>query len=89
MDTQCNLKMKLSQSNSGNFNPRRTLISTTLKALLLACNKAPRYEGEMMPLEYDAETSLHPHDVCIDNNENIDVSQWYIGRIYSVILERI
>lgn len=32
---------------------------------------------------------LHPHDVCIDNDENIYVPQWASGKTYPIKLERI
>ena len=60
------------------------------KVVSVPGGEAPKYEGnKLMPLEYDGETFLHPHDVCIDNNENIYVTQWHSGRTYPVMLERI
>lgn len=51
---------------------------------------APGYEnGILLPPTYDDITFLNPHDVCIDNDENIYVPQWVSGRTYPVMLERI
>jgi hypothetical protein len=32
---------------------------------------------------------LHPHDVCVDGDENIYVPQWASGKTYPVKLERV
>ncbi len=51
---------------------------------------APIYENDVLQApEYDGFTFLNPHDVCIDNDENIYVPQWNSGRTYPVMLERI
>ena len=39
----------------------------------------PRYDGSF----------LNPHDVCIDNDGNIYVPQWYSGKTYPFRLERV
>ena len=51
---------------------------------------APRYEnGSLENGKSDFKTFLNPHDVCIDNDENLYVPQWYSGRTYPVKLERV
>ena len=37
----------------------------------------------------DQLTFLNPHDVCLDADENLYVPQWYSGRTYPVMLERV
>lgn len=32
---------------------------------------------------------LHPHDVCVDEDENLYVAQWNSGQTYPIQLERI
>lgn len=50
---------------------------------------APSYQdGVLSKLSYDG-TFLNPHDVCIDNDKNIYVAQWYSGKTYPVKLERV
>jgi len=50
----------------------------------------PTYnEGVLQEPIYDNQTFLSPHDVCIDNNENIYVPQWLSGKTYPIMLERI
>ena len=37
----------------------------------------------------DEMTFMNPHDVCVDADENLFVPQWYSGRTYPVMLERV
>ncbi len=53
---------------------------------------APIYDGSTLrKQEKDPSYKgfLHPHDVCIDNDENIYVPQWASGKTYPIKLERI
>lgn len=51
---------------------------------------APNYqEGQLQPIEYDGKTFLNPHDVCVDQDKNLYVPQWFSGKTYPVKLERI
>jgi len=51
---------------------------------------APTYDGDtLVEIDYDGKTFLNPHDVCIDEDKNIYVPQWYSGRTYPVKLERV
>lgn len=50
----------------------------------------PSYQGKnLMPPDYDQKTFLNPHDVCIDDDENIYVPQWNSGKTYPIKLTRI
>ncbi len=52
--------------------------------------EAPEYEnGLLKPLVYDQRTFLNPHDVCVDDDENLYVPQWYSGKTYPVRLIRV
>lgn len=46
-------------------------------------------DGVLEEPMYDDFSFLNPHDVCIDNDENIIVPQWSSGRTYPVMLERV
>lgn len=46
-------------------------------------------EGELVTPTSDELTFLNPHDVCVDADENLYVPQWYSGRTYPVMLERV
>ena len=49
--------------------------------------------GEPLPaiadVKSDRRTFMNPHDVCVDADENLYVPQWYSGRTYPVMLERV
>ncbi len=38
---------------------------------------------------YDGRTFMNPHDVCVDDDDNLYVPQWFSGNSYPVKLERI
>ncbi len=50
----------------------------------------PTYENDILsPPEYDGKTFMNPHDVCVDQDENLYIPQWYSGKTYPIRLERI
>lgn len=50
---------------------------------------APEYEnGALKPLKQTDKIFVHPHDVCIDRDENIYVAQWASGKVYPYKLTR-
>jgi peptidylamidoglycolate lyase len=43
----------------------------------------PIYEnGKLKTLEQGEKVFVHPHDVCVDRDENIYVAQWASGKVY-------
>jgi len=51
---------------------------------------APVYrDGVLLPQEKEGAVFVHPHDVCVDDDENIYVCQWNSGRTYPIMLERV
>ena len=60
------------------------------KLVSLPGGAMPEYaDGVIKAPKYDGQTFLNPHDVCIDRDENIYVTQWYSGKTYPVMLERV
>ena len=50
----------------------------------------PTYsKNQLQPPIYDKKTFFNPHDVCIDNDENIYVPQWNSEKTYPIKLKRI
>jgi sugar lactone lactonase YvrE len=50
----------------------------------------PIYEnGELKPLAQAEPIFKHPHDVCVDEDENIYVAQWASGKVYPYQLKRV
>jgi DNA-binding beta-propeller fold protein YncE len=60
------------------------------RVVSLPGGSAPSYvDDQLQPPTYDDLTFLNPHDVCVDEDENLYVAQWYSGRTYPVRLERL
>jgi hypothetical protein len=50
----------------------------------------PVYEkGVLKPMYQALKVFIHPHDVCIDEDENMYVAQWNAGNIYPIKLYRV
>lgn len=50
---------------------------------------APEYVNGKLQTQYQPEkVFIHPHDVCVDEDENIYVCQWNSGKTYPLKLER-
>ena len=52
-------------------------------------NKPNYLDGKLVPPVYDNMTFFNPHDVCLDNDENIYVPQWNSNKTYPLKLERV
>lgn len=51
---------------------------------------SPSYlNGDLEAPVYDGNTFMNPHDICIDDDENLYVPQWNSGRTYPVKLIRV
>ncbi|SDD45314.1 6-bladed beta-propeller [Niabella drilacis] len=49
---------------------------------------APQYtNGKLQELYQDTPAFQYPHDVCVDNDENLYVAQWNSGKVYPYKLE--
>jgi peptidylamidoglycolate lyase len=60
------------------------------RIISLPGGSAPTYEnGQLLPPEYDGETFLNPHDVCVDQDGNLYVPQWFSGKTYPIRLEKV
>ena len=42
-----------------------------------------------LQLHQTVEIFEHPHDVCVDNDENLYIPQWNSGGVYPIMLERV
>ncbi|WP_423738160.1 6-bladed beta-propeller [Chitinophaga caseinilytica] len=50
----------------------------------------PKYaDGKLQPMEQAEKIFVHPHDVCVDNDENLYVAQWASGKVYPYKLSRV
>lgn len=50
----------------------------------------PVYEnGKLYPMSQTVKVFHHPHDVCVDDDENLYVAQWNSGKTYPIKLYRV
>ena len=51
----------------------------------------PKYKNGCLEAQHQQEKGIfiHPHDVCIDDEENIYVCQWNSNKSYPMKLERV
>lgn len=45
--------------------------------------------GTLQPMSQAEKIFVHPHDVCVDNDENLYVAQWASGKVYPYKLKRV
>ncbi|GEP88693.1 hypothetical protein SAMN05660909_01163 [Chitinophaga terrae (ex Kim and Jung 2007)] len=51
---------------------------------------APTYvNGALQPMQQAEKIFVHPHDVCVDSDENLYVAQWASGKVYPYKLKRV
>lgn len=74
----------------GSYDGMVAVLDKNNKVVAFPGGSQPNYtDGILQAPKSDLSTFLNPHDVCIDNDENIYVPQWYSGRTYPVKLERV
>jgi peptidylamidoglycolate lyase len=67
-----------------------TILDANNKVVSTPGGTAPVYiDGELMLQRKDGHVFVHPHDVCVDDEENLYVPQWNSSNTYPVKLERI
>tara|TARA_X000000950_G_scaffold39724_4_gene42860 strand:- start:1657 stop:2703 length:1047 start_codon:yes stop_codon:yes gene_type:complete len=60
------------------------------KVISLPGGNKPQYQNRVLtPPIYDKKTFLNPHDVCLDNENNIYVPQWNSNKTYPIKLTRV
>ena len=60
------------------------------KVISLPGGSRPTYNNEVLtPPVYDQSTFLNPHDVCIDNDDNLYIPQWNSNKTYPLKLTRV
>lgn len=74
----------------GSYDGMVAVLDRQNKVVSFPGGTAPEYHnGVLQPSRYDDLTFLNPHDVCVDDESNLYIPQWYSGRTYPVKLERI
>lgn len=76
--------------NWGKYDGLVAILDKNNKVVSFPGGEEPVYEnGILKEANYDGNTFLNPHDVCIDDDENLYIPQWYSGKTYPVKLERV
>ena len=44
--------------------------------------------GKLQPMHQTIQVFQHPHDVCVDDDENLYIAQWNSGKTYPIKLIR-
>jgi len=66
-----------------------TIIDKHNKVVSNIGGSEPQYvDGILQPMGQTDKIFIHPHDVCIDRDENIYVAQWASGKVYPYKLTR-
>lgn len=67
-----------------------SILNKDNKLVSAPCGSIPNYEnGKLDPMHQTLKVFQHPHDVCVDDDENIYVAQWNSGNVYPIKLNRI
>ncbi len=76
--------------NWGEYDGMVAVLDKNNKVVSFPGGNAPDYSsGKLATGISDYSTFLNPHDVCVDNDGNLYVPQWYSGRTYPVKLNRV
>lgn len=67
-----------------------TILDKNNKVISNIGGSKPLYqEGKLTPMAQAEKIFVHPHDVCVDDDENLYVAQWNSGKVYPYKLRRI
>lgn len=74
----------------GTYDGMLAVLDQNNRVVSMPGGSTPAYKNGMLEAPaYDQKTFLNPHDVCIDDDENIYVPQWNSGKTYPVKLHRV
>lgn len=66
-----------------------TILNADNKVVSNIGGTKPVYQnGRLMPMAQESKIFAHPHDVCVDDDENLYVAQWNADRVYPYKFER-
>ncbi|WP_448633817.1 hypothetical protein [Pedobacter panaciterrae] len=69
----------LNKENSGFV----TILDKDNKVVSNIGGSAPTYtDGILQPMSQAEKIFLNPHDVCVDDDDNLYVAQWASGKVY-------
>ena len=67
-----------------------TILDENNKVVSNIGGSEPNYQnGVLQPLHQAEKIFIHPHDVCVDRDENLYVAQWASGKVYPYKFTRV
>lgn len=67
-----------------------TILDASNKVVSNIGGTEPKYiNGELQTMTQAEKIFVHPHDVCVDSDENLYVAQWASGKVYPYKFKRI
>ena len=67
-----------------------TILDENNKVVSNIGGSEPNYQnGILQPLHQAEKIFIHPHDVCVDSDENLYVAQWASGKVYPYKFTRV
>ena len=67
-----------------------TILDKNNKVVSNIGGSEPVYKGkELQPMSQMEKIFVHPHDVCVDDDENLYVAQWASGKVYPYKFKRV
>lgn len=73
----------------GSYDGMIAVLDKDFNVVSLPGGSAPTNQEDFTKVIYDDMTFLNPHDVCVDDDGNLYVPQWYSGKTYPVRLKRV
>ncbi len=65
------------------------VLDKDMRVISLPGGSEPVNPRDFRVVEFDNRTFMNPHDVCVDEDKNLYVPQWYSGRTYPIRLRRV
>ncbi|NEU08375.1 6-bladed beta-propeller [Flavihumibacter sp. R14] len=79
-----------SEHNQNNGSGYITILDRSDRIVSTPGGTEPVYINDVLqPQKQSGNTFIHPHDVCVDADENLYIPQWNSGKLYPVFLERV
>jgi len=67
-----------------------TILDMDNKVISNIGGSEPQYQdGHLQPMHQTEKIFIHPHDVCVDRDDNLYVAQWASGKVYPYKLRRV
>ncbi len=79
-----------SENNMNSGSGYITILDENNRVISTPGGTEPTYvDDKLQPQLQQDKVFIHPHDVCVDDDENVYVCQWKSGRTYPVKLEKV